>query len=191
MRLKSWLRAAVGILTLSGTVQASTLLRREVGELARESAVIARAQVVRTESRWSADGMRIFTDVELVVSETLKGDPNPGSVVVVTQPGGQVGDIAQKVSGLAAFTKGEEVLVFLEQHGAGQYLVQGAMQGKYRLERDASGKLLAQPESARDVLLLDPRTREAVAPETHAVSLKELKERIQRALEVGRRRSRP
>lgn len=172
-----------------GTAEASTLLKMAVEELAQKSAVIARGKVVRTESRWSGDGMRIITDVELVVSEALKG--SPGSVVVVTQPGGRVGDIAQTVSGLAAFSQGEEVLVFLSDPRGGRYGVEGAVQGKYRLDATAEGGLRAVLGSFRDVLFLDPRTRRPVEGETQPLAWEKLRSQIRRALREGKGQSRP
>ncbi len=176
-----WVVALLAVTALSETAQASTILKQAVEELARKSAVIARGRVVRAQSRWSGDGMRIITDVELAVSETLKG--SPGARVRVTQPGGRVGDIAQTVSGLAAFSEGEEVLVFLGDPRGGRYLVEGAVQGKYRIDRGSDGGLLAIPESVRDVLFLDPKTRQPVAGESQPLAWTVLRAQIRRALQ--------
>jgi hypothetical protein len=188
--MNSWIcRMVLGALCLTTPASASTVLKRAVDELARSASVIARAKVVRTESRWSGDGLRILTDVELVVSETLKGGSR--NSVLVTQPGGRVGDIAQSVSGLASFSPGEEVLVFLGEAGGGRYLVEGAVQGKYRLGESAAGALIAHPESAQDVLFLDPQTHRPVPPDGRAVSWTDLKSRIRRALQKLSTQSKP
>ena len=137
------------------------MLRVDLPELAQTADAVVHGTVRRVESRWSGDGRRIVTDVEIQVTETLKGQP--GSTVLVTQPGGRVGDIGQVVNGLASFTAGEEVVVFLERRGAAApSACTGMAQGKYQVQRSADGsRALAVPEATGDALLLDPDTRAA------------------------------
>jgi hypothetical protein len=170
------------VLLLSLSASATTMLRADLPELAQTSDAIVHGTVRRVESRWSGDGRRIVTDVEIQVTEALKGQA--GSTVLVTQPGGQVGDIGQRVSGLAAFTPGEEVVVFLERRGKTAFRVSGMAQGKYQVQRPEGGKsAMAVPEPTGDVLLLDPDTRQPTASSQRSLSLQELKAAIRTALE--------
>lgn len=186
MKLPTALRSLLPfVLLLSLAASATTMLRADLPELALSSDAIVHGTVRRVESRWSGDGRRIVTDVEIQVTEALKGQA--GSTVLVTQPGGRVGDIGQRVSGLAAFTPGEEVVVFLERRGTRAFRVSGMAQGKYQVRRSEGGKsAMAVPEPTGDVLLLDPDTRQPTSSSRNALSLPELKAAIRAALEEKR-----
>ncbi|WNG59343.1 hypothetical protein F0U59_34960 [Archangium gephyra] len=170
------------VLLLSQAASATTMLRADLPELAQTSDAIVHGTVRRVESRWSGDGRKIITDVEIQVTEALKGQA--GGTVLVSQPGGRVGDIGQRVSGLATFTPGEEVVVFLEQHGKRAFRVSGMVQGKYQVQRSEDGKsAMAVPEPIGDVLLLDRDSRQPTTSSQRSMSLPELKAAIRTALE--------
>ncbi len=170
------------VLLISLAASATTMLRADLPELAHTSDAIVHGTVRRVESRWSGDGRRIVTDVEIQVTEALKGEAS--STVLVTQPGGRVGDTGQMVSGLASFSSGEEVVVFLERKGTRAFRVVGMAQGKYKVQRSEDGtRALAVPEPTGDVLLLDPDTREATTSSARTLSLAELKASIRTALQ--------
>jgi hypothetical protein len=186
MKLHVALRALLpSVLLLSLAASATTMLRADLPELAQTSDAIVHGTVRRVESRWSGDGRRIVTDVEIQVTEALKGQTGQaGSTVLVTQPGGRVGDIGQRVSGLAAFAPGEEVVVFLERRGKQAFRVSGMVQGKYQVQRTGDGKsAMAVPEPTGDALLLDPDSRQPTASSLRSMTLPELKAAIRTALE--------
>jgi hypothetical protein len=161
---------------------ATTMLRLELPELAQSSDTVIHGTVRRVESRWSKDRRRILTDVEIEVTEALKGQP--GSTVLLIQTGGRMGDIGQVVHGSASFTPGEEVVVFLERRGASAFQLSGMSQGKYQVRRAADGKsALAVPEDTQEVLLLDPDTRQATTSTRKTLTLQELKAAIRTALQ--------
>jgi hypothetical protein len=183
MKLPTALRAFLPfVLLFSLAASATTMLRADLPELAQTSDAIIHGTVRRVESRWSGDGRRIVTDVEIQVTEALKGEA--GGTVLVSQPGGRVGDIGQRVSGLASFTPGEEVVVFLERRGKQAFRVSGMVQGKYQVQRTEDGKsAMAVPEPTGDVLLLDRDSRQPTASSQRSMSLPELKAAIRTALE--------
>lgn len=161
---------------------ATTLLRLDVPELSQNSDTVVHGTVRRVESRWSGDRRRILTDVEIEVTESLKGQP--GSTVLVIQPGGKMGDIGQMVHGTASFVPGEEVVVFLERKGASAFQLSGMSQGKYQVRRAAdNATALAVPEDTQHVLLLDPDTRQATSTARKTLTLQELKAAIRTALQ--------
>ena len=126
------------------------MLRISLPELSQKADTIVHGTVRRMESRWSGDRRRIITDVEIEVTETLKGQA--GSTVLLVQPGGRVGDIGQMVHGLPSFTPGEEVVVFLDRHGADAFRVTAMAQGKYQVRRAADSRsVLAVPENTGDL----------------------------------------
>ena len=109
--------------------------------------------------------------------------------LVITQPGGRVGDLAQRVDGLAGFTPGEEVLVFLERRGESTYHVRGMGQGKYRVERPGDGRVAqAVPEPLGDTLLIDPASGQPTPQRPRALSLEALKGQVRQALASPRPR---
>lgn len=172
-------------LLLGLSAGATTMLRTDVAELTYAADAVVQGTVRRVESRWSGDHRRIITDVEIQVTEALKGEP--GSTVIVTQPGGHVDGIGQVVHGLASFTPGEEVVVFLERRGKDAFQVSAMSQGKFRVQRSADGKtVLAVPESTGDSLLLDPVTHQPTPSAMKTVPLTELKANVRTALEQSR-----
>ncbi|GHG73814.1 hypothetical protein [Comamonas sp. JC664] len=157
---------------------ATTQLRVDLSGLAVGADTVVHGVVRRVESRWSGDGMRILTDVEIQVTESLKGQP--GGTVLVTQPGGRMGDIGQVVHGLASFTPGEEVVVFLQKRGPRAFRVSDMAQGKFQVKREGT-RVLAVPEPTESQLL-DPVTRKPTASALQPLSLDALKAAVREAL---------
>ena len=165
---------------LAATAWATTLLALDVPGLTRMSDAVVRGTVVRVEPRLSGDGARIMTDAEIQVSEVLKGAPGP--VAIAMQPGGEVGDVGQRVDGVARFTVGEEVVAFLEARG-GRWLVTGMVQGKFRVERSSDGRAaFVRADSAGDSVLLDPVTHQPVSRPAPVMTLDELRAQVKAAL---------
>lgn len=183
MTLRTKISALLAVALLIGLpAAATTMLRIDLPELAQGSDTVVHGTVRRTESRWSSDKRRIVTDVEVEVTEALKGQA--GSTVLVVQPGGRVGDVGQVVHGLASFSEGEEVVVFLERRGTSAFRVMGMAQGKYQVRRSADGRsVLAVPENTGDALLLDPSTRQPSTTAQRTLTLDELKAAIKTALQ--------
>jgi len=126
---------ALAALLLALPAAASTALVQSVEELARASDAVVRGVVERQECRRGADGHRIYTFVEIRTTAAWKG--SPAAVVVVRVPGGTIGDEGQKALGAAAFSDGEEVVVFLERAGE-VHQVAGDSQGKFAVEGETA-----------------------------------------------------
>ena len=169
--------AALALL-LALPAAATSVLRADVPVLAQEADTVVRGTVRRVQSRWSGDRRRIVTDVEVEVAEALKGAP--GRTVLVTQPGGRVGDVGQRVEGLAAFAPGEEVVLFLDRHGPKAFRVRGMAQGKFRVQRDGT-RALAVPEPTGHARLVDPATGAEVQPSQKSVPLEQLRTQVREA----------
>jgi len=125
-----------------------------LGWLAAHSTDIVRGRVTSLRSFWNEDHTQIYTEVELAVQEVLKGE----AVIRVRllQPGGQVGDIAQRSAHEVTFSAGEEVLVFAQPADGSLLRLASVAEGKLPLHRDEEGRLWV-PRAAR----------QAVAPEVH------------------------
>jgi len=124
---------ALAVLLAAGQAAASAVLTATVEELTRSADLVVRGSVEGHESRYS--GRRIYTTLRIRPSATWKG--NAGPLVEVQIPGGTVGDVSQRVSGVATFDDGEEVVLFLHRAGPA-YGVRGLSQGKFRVEGDAA-----------------------------------------------------
>jgi hypothetical protein len=130
------LRSAPLALLLAAAPAAAAVMRPvSVEELARASEAVVRARVEDVAVRWSSDGRRILTEVELSVSGVWRGAAPRR--VRVTVPGGARDGVAQTLDGAPAFAPGEEVVAFLGRRGAG-WRVNGLALGKYRIERGAA-----------------------------------------------------
>lgn len=158
---------------------ATTMIELDVPDLTLRSDAVIRGTVQNVQSRWSSDGMRIITEIEIGVDESMKGEA--GQSVKVVQLGGEVGDIGQRVDGLASFEKGEEVVLFLERQGTQRFQVSGMAQGKYRIERTQDKKAaFAVPEPLGAVNLVDPLTFEPVEPKRPPLDLESLRQQIRK-----------
>ncbi|SET50199.1 hypothetical protein [Stigmatella erecta] len=182
MKLPVAFRALLATAWLLGMpASASTMFQLDLSALSHSSDAVIHGTVRRVESRWSRDHRRILTDVEIEVSEALKGQP--GSTVLLIQPGGRVGDIGQVVSGMASFTQGEEVVVFLERRGARAFGLVGLSQGKYEVLRTEDSRSALAVPAAKDVRLLEPKTSQPSASAPRTMGLEELKSAIRAALQ--------
>ncbi|MBN1210648.1 MAG: hypothetical protein JXB05_37710 [Myxococcaceae bacterium] len=183
MTLRSALRALLAAALLLGLpAAATTMLRIDLPELSQTADTVVHGTVRRMESRWSGDRRRIVTDVEIEVTEALKGQV--AGTVRLVQLGGTVGEIGQKVHGMATFKPGEEVVVFLNRQSSKAFRVTGMSQGKYQVRRSADGRsALAVPEGTGEVLLLDPDTRKPTAAAQRTLTLEELKATVRAALQ--------
>jgi hypothetical protein len=155
---------------------ATTAIKASLTELAQTSTLVVRGTVKRLQSRW--DHQRILTDVDIQVTEALKGQP--GALVRLTQPGGHVGNLGQTVEGLASFAEGEEVVVFLRPHSSRGYMVAGFSQGKFHVAVGADGKRVAVPERG-ELVLLDRVTHAPVDERTAPIELSTLRALVRSA----------
>ena len=116
---------------------ATIVVPQTVEELARSSSAVVRAKVLQRQSAWDDAHRRIHTHTELEVLETVHSTGAVPKSLLVRTMGGEVGDIGMRVSGVARFEVGEEVLVFLgpDPLDAGEFQVIGMSQGKYKIDR--------------------------------------------------------
>lgn len=112
---------------------AAVAVPASVEDLARESDAVVRGKVARTTARWSKSGRRIFTFAEVDVASVLRGSAPARTTVVV--PGGVVDGIGQRVDGMATFSEGEEVVLFLNRTDGPEYRVRGLGQGKFSVSK--------------------------------------------------------
>ena len=159
----AWLVCALVALAVTAAV-ATQVIQRTPQELAEESALIVDGTVTGVRSYWNADHSKIFTEASVSVGSTYKG--RGGSTVRVVQPGGVVGNVRMTAHGALSWSRGEEVLLFLEPSVPGAFQVAGFSQGKYVVERDSrTGRAFVQQALPADVEGTAPATAQRVTVE--------------------------
>lgn len=122
--------------------QATTFFEQPFPETVEQAPNIVRGRVGMSYSNWAvgSDGTRrIYTYTELLLDETLKGNPS-GKTIVIRELGGEKDGVGMRIAGSAQFDRGEEVVVLLNDAGSdGSFDVNGMMMGKYNIERDTNG----------------------------------------------------
>lgn len=167
--------AAVALLALPAS--ATTLLKLDLPALTKMSASIVRGTVKSSQASWNRDHTRISTAIVISVRETWKGAPV--SELTVMQEGGVVGDVGQLVHGTVVFKPGDEVVLFLEEHGP-RFILTGMVQGVFRISGDTATQALEH-----DAFLIDPVTRQPVAPQTLSMRIDALAQQVHAALQTN------
>lgn len=144
--------------SLATPAHAALANQASVEELARTSDAVIRGRVERQASRMV--GKRIVTDVEIRVSAVWRGTA-PGRIQV-TVPGGVVGDLGQRVDGVASFSEGEDVVVFAGRSKGGRWRVSGAAQGKFKVEAKEARPDLSEVKFLRSDVRAGERGVEAM-----------------------------
>lgn len=118
-------------------------------QVARESALIVRGDVLDTWSAWDDAHEVIFTYATVRVNRYF-GEGTGPDTLVVREVGGTVDGYTQEAIGFPAIRSGENIVLFLSQwEGRPEYRIHGFNQGKF-LVRDRGGV---------DVLVADPFTQ--------------------------------
>ncbi len=134
------------------TSEASTFRRASLEALAESSDTIVVAEAIGSKSYWNADRSLILTDVDLRISEVVKGE-NRNRQVTATLPGGSVDGLTTVIVGGAALEPGRSYVVFLSSAdlpGAARVLtVKNHAQGVFEIGKDAGGGLRARSQATR------------------------------------------
>jgi len=163
--------ALLGAVLLLGAsiAGATTLVKMEFSELARDANYIVVGTVTGVEGEWDPSLNFIRSNVTLSVERSFRG--NAPDRLIVRTPGGWVGGEGQVAHGAATFEVGEKVLVFLTHWEDGANKVLGYVQGKSQVTWDGQG----QPRlkgGAADGRLLDAVERELRHGPSHNIPLR-------------------
>lgn len=140
--------AALGLLVALGALGAPAARATQMEHLDTRALVLGSddiivGQVESVQPRWNAGRTKIFTDVSVRITQSLKG--GAGERLMLTQLGGEVGGVRYTVPGCPAFAPGEEALLFVWRDARGQAQVSGLAQGKFDVRRDpATGEATVQ-----------------------------------------------
>jgi len=108
-------------------------------DMTLRSSTIAVAVCLTSTSRWDESSRTIVTDSVFRVIQHVKG--GGGQTLRITSPGGALPErnLIMTVPGMAAYTPGEEAVLFLTARREGSYTVYGTGRGKLSIQRDAAG----------------------------------------------------
>jgi len=121
---------------LAAAASAAVVPRFDFDSLVERSDLIARARCLRSWSAWDQQKRFIWTHYELALVDPLKGAR--AATVVVSEPGGVVGDAGMLIEGVPRYAGGEEVVVFLYRTPEGLLRTRGLAQGKFHVAADPS-----------------------------------------------------
>ena len=130
--------AGVVFLLGASLAGATTLVKMNFGDLARDADAIVVGTVTDVQGAWGSDRNFIHSTVTVRVERSLRG--NQDDQIVLSTPGGVVNGVGQKAAGMAEFEIGERVLVFLAAGEDGTPKVLGYTQGKSRVIVDGQGR---------------------------------------------------
>ncbi|MEQ1500867.1 MAG: hypothetical protein ABMB14_01485 [Myxococcota bacterium] len=141
----------------------------------------------RVQEVWTdldaATGM-VWTRARVQVTVTHKGPDQP-TELTVDSPGGDWGDYQVFVPGMASYSLGEDVFLFLDHTDSGRYVSVSKFEGKYTI-RTAPGEVRPHVmtwQTSRDVPF-DARFLPH-PPADARVYLDDLRERVQDRLDIG------
>ncbi|HEX7192252.1 MAG TPA: PKD domain-containing protein [Thermoanaerobaculia bacterium] len=99
-------------------------------------------------------GNRIWTETQVVVSRTIKGDA--AGTITIREIGGQIGDNVTKIFGAPEYTVGENVLLFLTPTPRGDFQTTDLFVGKFTADQMLDGTpMWIRKDQTADVSLLD------------------------------------
>lgn len=126
---------------------AGTLQELTLDQMAEKSTSIVRAKIMGSSA--VARGTDVYTVYRFETLETIKG-VSAGEMAV---PGGVAGGIRQVAEGAPALSAGREYVLFLWASRRGLTQLTGMSQGLFRVERTASGEVVASRARASEPML--------------------------------------
>ena len=165
------------LLALTISAAATTVVRRSIEELARNSVLVVHGRAGESFTRWEGGLLQTYTRIEVI--RPLKGSA-PQSVVV-KQLGGTTERYTQKVSGVRHWIAGQEVVLFLRPGNRGDaYVVTGLMQGNFIVRTRGGQKVLSN--GMPDVTAYESGTGKVGQYRGTTLTLEQLEARVQKAV---------
>jgi hypothetical protein len=142
------LRSTIGLLILSTSLAATTVMKMDLPRLVSTSDHIVQGRVESIETRREQN--KIYTYVSVVVDEHIKG--NGRRTVLIKQLGGTFGNTIYSIAGMPHFRNGDQVILFLKARQDTAFNIVGMNQGKYEIKDDIA------VTNVHGITLVDPGT---------------------------------
>jgi hypothetical protein len=139
---------------------AMVVVPTEFTEMVASSQIIVHGRVTGVHAYETAGRRTIETLVTVQVEDAYKGGAS--QIVYFRVPGGQVGRYRRVMVAAPAFTRGDEVVLFLKGRPPGVPMPFGLTQGVYRVLRGANGVAIVTPlvnEGSGRIVRGDPARR--------------------------------
>lgn len=174
-------------LGVSAPAEATTFVRVGLDYLVAENGLIVVGEVLSTRSYWNDPGTLILTDVQISVSEVLKGRWADHEITV-TIPGGTVGDDTIAVIGGAELIPGNSYVLFLQKGNlpgaSGVRVVRDHSQGILEIKLGKNG-LRAISQAARMGLVSDALGNAAVPGGEPGMPFQAMRQSVRDLVERG------
>ena len=135
--------------------------RMNFEEMADASEFVIHGTVSRNWSDWDAARQFIWTHYEIQITDTLKGPAL--NQIVISEPGGEVGDMGMSIAGAPRYGVGEEVVLFVARTATGLLRTCGGGQGRFRVVRTEGASLKVVRPGMAGVELVDPVVKAGLA----------------------------
>lgn len=135
--------ALAGLLIAACRLDAAVFPRITAEELTAQSEVIVQGSVVRSWTAWDSEHKYIWTHFEVSVTDALRGPRT--ATITVSEPGGSLDGVEQKISGTVPYFSGESAVLFLYKTPIGYWRSVGGPQGKFTVAPD--GRVRANLQS--------------------------------------------
>jgi len=122
------------ILFATQQAYATTMVPLSLHQLVDAADEVVKGQVTEVWTEPDQKTGMVWTYAQIEVTKILKGDP--GSIVILEQPGGKWGSKEASVEGVARFSVGEEGYFFVEHLDSGHNVSVGMSQGKFNIIMD-------------------------------------------------------
>ena len=169
---------------------ASTFARVGLDYLVAENGLVVVGEVVGTRSYWNDPGTLILTDVQIAVSEILKGKLADHEITV-TIPGGTVGDDTVAMIGGAELLPGNAYVLFLEKGDlpgvSGVRVVRDLSQGVFEIRMNKGG-LRAVSQANRLELVADALGKAVPPGGAQGLGFQELRQSVRDLVARGARK---
>lgn len=130
----------LGLCLVATTASATVVERFDLPRLVNTAELIVVGEVLSSKAAWREG--RIVTTVQVRNDGAIKGEA-PGTIAVEVL-GGEIGGLGQSVKGMARFSPGERVAIFLQRAPSGAWRTVGLSQGKLRVEAGLTGLSLVR-----------------------------------------------
>jgi hypothetical protein len=151
------MKRALIFLLVCMVAQATLVPALSLEALIDQSEIIVHGRVTRSWPAWDSKHKYIWTHYRIEVLDPIRG--NPGTSLVVSEPGGSLDGENMIISGAVDYSVGEEALVFLYRTPVGYLRATGFGQGKYtvtpemRVRANLKGLDLLKGNTSRGVPL--------------------------------------
>lgn len=169
------------LLACCGELRATTIERMSIERMSRAAPLIIRAQCISNATAWDAGEIWTFTTFQVLETWKASSRQVPHQITVRLL-GGTAGALTSHVSGIPRFRVGEEVVLFLERTGRGDFSVVSWQQGTFRVRRDTRGGEGIVTQDTAAFATFDPHTRRFEASGIRKLALSSFRQRVESAM---------